>query len=110
MSGRQSPQAGEQKALLVSILLAHAALVSDRTGRVPLLLLDEAVAHLDPDRRRALFQRLALHDAVTVTVDVPTRSLTCVGAALPPGGLGAAQDNLAWRAAARPTAVCGQAM
>ena len=50
---------GEQKALLVSILLAHAALVSDRTGRVPLLLLDEAVAHLDPDRRRALFQRLA---------------------------------------------------
>jgi 4-diphosphocytidyl-2-C-methyl-D-erythritol kinase len=46
-----------------------------------------------------LFQRLALHDAVTVTVDVPTRSLTCVGAALPPGGLGAAQDNLAWRAA-----------
>lgn len=50
---------GEQKALLVAILLAHAALVSDRTGRVPLLLLDEAVAHLDPDRRRALFARLA---------------------------------------------------
>jgi DNA replication and repair protein RecF len=50
---------GEQKALLVSILLAHAALVSERTGRVPLLLLDEAVAHLDPDRRRALFARLA---------------------------------------------------
>jgi DNA replication and repair protein RecF len=51
---------GEQKALLISILLAHAALVSERTGRVPLLLLDEAVAHLDPDRRRALFARLAL--------------------------------------------------
>lgn len=50
---------GEQKALLVSILLAHAALVSERTGRVPLMLLDEAVAHLDPDRRRALFHRLA---------------------------------------------------
>jgi DNA replication and repair protein RecF len=50
---------GEQKALLVSILLAHAALVSARTGRVPLMLLDEAVAHLDPQRRQALFARLA---------------------------------------------------
>lgn len=51
---------GEQKALLVAILLAHAALVAERSGRSPLLLLDEAVAHLDPDRRRALFDRLAL--------------------------------------------------
>lgn len=50
---------GEQKALLISILLAHAGLVAERTGRLPLLLLDEAVAHLDPDRRRALFARLA---------------------------------------------------
>ena len=50
---------GEQKALLISILLGHAALVADRTGRLPLLLLDEAAAHLDPDRRRALFARLA---------------------------------------------------
>jgi DNA replication and repair protein RecF len=49
---------GEQKALLVGILLAHADLAADRTGRVPLLLLDEAAAHLDPDRRRALFGRL----------------------------------------------------
>lgn len=51
---------GEQKALLVAILLAHAALVAERSGRTPLLLLDEAVAHLDPDRRRALFDRLAM--------------------------------------------------
>jgi DNA replication and repair protein RecF len=50
---------GEQKALLVSILLAHAALVAERTGRTPLLLLDEAVAHLDPERRQTLFRRLA---------------------------------------------------
>jgi DNA replication and repair protein RecF len=50
---------GEQKALLVAILLAHAGLVAARTGRTPLLLLDEAVAHLDPDRRQALFARLA---------------------------------------------------
>lgn len=50
---------GEQKALLTAILLAHAELVAERTGRVPLLLLDEAAAHLDPDRRTALFARVA---------------------------------------------------
>lgn len=50
---------GEQKALLISILLAHAALAAERSGRVPLLLLDEAAAHLDPERRRALFEAVA---------------------------------------------------
>lgn len=50
---------GEQKALLISILLAHAALTGERSGRVPLLLLDEAAAHLDPERRRALFEAVA---------------------------------------------------
>ncbi len=50
---------GEQKALLLGIVLAHADLVADRTGRRPLLLLDEVAAHLDPARRAALFERLA---------------------------------------------------
>lgn len=50
---------GEQKALLIGLVLAHAGLVSDMTGIVPLLLLDEIVAHLDPDRRAALFDELA---------------------------------------------------
>ncbi|MFA7439625.1 MAG: DNA replication/repair protein RecF [Sphingomonadaceae bacterium] len=50
---------GEQKALLVAILLAQASLVARRTGRTLILLLDEAVAHLDADRRAALFDRLA---------------------------------------------------
>jgi DNA replication and repair protein RecF len=50
---------GEQKALLLSILLAHAALVGERTGHAPVLLLDEVAAHLDPSRRTALFDRLA---------------------------------------------------
>ncbi|MFN3943430.1 MAG: DNA replication/repair protein RecF [Allosphingosinicella sp.] len=50
---------GEQKALLIGLVLAHAALVADRTGRAPLLLLDEIAAHLDPARRAALFERLA---------------------------------------------------
>jgi len=50
---------GEQKALLVAIILAHAELVAARTGRPPLLLLDEVAAHLDGARRAALFERLA---------------------------------------------------
>lgn len=50
---------GEQKALLLSILLGHAALVGAARGAPPVLLLDEVAAHLDPDRRRALFDRLA---------------------------------------------------
>lgn len=49
---------GEQKALLLSIVLAHAELVAERAGRRPILLLDEVAAHLDPRRRAALFERL----------------------------------------------------
>src|SRR5246127_152483 len=50
---------GEQKALLIGLVLAHASLVAEMTGIVPLLLLDEVVAHLDPNRRNALFDELA---------------------------------------------------
>lgn len=50
---------GEQKALLLGIVLAHADLVADRAGRRPILLMDEVAAHLDPLRRAALFDRLA---------------------------------------------------
>jgi DNA replication and repair protein RecF len=50
---------GEQKALLIAIVLAHAELVAARTGRPPLLLLDEIAAHLDAPRRAELFARLA---------------------------------------------------
>src|SRR5215468_529351 len=49
---------GEQKALLIGLVLAHASLVAEMTGIVPLLLLDEVVAHLDPNRRKALFDEL----------------------------------------------------
>jgi DNA replication and repair protein RecF len=49
---------GEQKALLLGIVLAHAALVAARGGVRPVLLLDEVAAHLDPLRRAALFERL----------------------------------------------------
>ncbi|OYW88547.1 MAG: DNA replication/repair protein RecF, partial [Sphingobium sp. 32-64-5] len=50
---------GEQKALLLSIILGHAALVGQARGHAPVLLLDEVAAHLDPVRRVALFDRLA---------------------------------------------------
>jgi DNA replication and repair protein RecF len=50
---------GEQKALLVAVVLAQAALVRARRGFAPLLLLDEVAAHLDPGRREALFAALA---------------------------------------------------
>lgn len=46
-----------------------------------------------------LFQRLALHDVVHVTVNEGARALTCDGPSMPAGGIGAPEDNLAWRAA-----------
>jgi len=49
---------GEQKAILIRLVLAHGALLAGMTGHAPLLLLDEVVAHLDPGRRRALFEAL----------------------------------------------------
>ncbi len=49
---------GQQKALLVSIALAHARLVALSRGRPPLLLLDEIAAHLDRERRVALFDEV----------------------------------------------------
>jgi DNA replication and repair protein RecF len=50
---------GEQKALLIGLILAHAGLTAEMSGMVPILLLDEVAAHLDPERRAALFARLA---------------------------------------------------
>jgi len=50
---------GEQKALLITLVLAHASLVAEMTGIAPVMLLDEVLAHLDPERRAALFAALA---------------------------------------------------
>jgi len=49
---------GEQKALLIGLVLAHASLLAEMTGFAPILLLDEVVAHLDPERRTALYDEL----------------------------------------------------
>ena len=54
---------GEQKALLISILLAHARLQREVRGEPPLLLLDEVAAHLDASRRAALFEALLRLDS-----------------------------------------------
>ena len=58
---------GEQKALLLGLVLAHAKLVTERRGGPPILLLDEVAAHLDPDRRGALFARLQGRGQVWMT-------------------------------------------
>jgi len=50
---------GEQKALLVGLVLAQARLVASLTGETPVILLDEIAAHLDEPRRMALFDVLA---------------------------------------------------
>lgn len=58
---------GEQKALLLGLVLAHAELVAERRGAPPILLLDEVAAHLDPKRRGALFERLEGRGQVWMT-------------------------------------------
>ncbi len=49
---------GEQKALLIAIVLSASRLLAEDSGRTPLLLLDEVVAHLDAERRTRLFDTL----------------------------------------------------
>jgi 4-diphosphocytidyl-2-C-methyl-D-erythritol kinase len=49
----------------------------------------------------SLFVKLALHDVVRIRTDVSDRTLRCDGPAMPPDGVGATEENLAWRAAER---------
>ncbi|MFZ1470028.1 MAG: DNA replication/repair protein RecF [Paracoccaceae bacterium] len=49
---------GEQKALLISLILANARALAAELGRAPVLLLDEVAAHLDADRRAALYDEI----------------------------------------------------
>jgi len=57
---------GEQKALLVGVILRHAALIAEARGFAPMLLLDEPAVHLDPDRRAALFAAMVTLPAQTL--------------------------------------------
>jgi DNA replication and repair protein RecF len=72
---------GEQKALLLNLVLAHAELVAERTGRAPILLLDEVAAHLDPVRRVALFDRLAATGSQTWITGTERAPFDRIGAA-----------------------------
>jgi DNA replication and repair protein RecF len=54
---------GEQKALLISLILANARAIRDETGTPPLILLDEVAAHLDADRRTALYDQVCALEA-----------------------------------------------
>lgn len=77
---------GEQKALLIGLILAHARLVATMSGIAPLVLLDEVAAHLDPRRRAALFGALdQLGSQIFMTgadlalfADLPTSAITCL--------------------------------
>ena len=70
---------GEQKALLIGLVLAHATLVAEMTGITPLLLLDEVVAHLDPGRRAALFDELAKLGAQVWMTGADPQAFTDIG-------------------------------
>jgi DNA replication and repair protein RecF len=71
---------GEQKALLIGLVLAHANLVAEMTGIKPLLLLDEVVAHLDPSRRIALFAEVAKLGAQVWMTGADPLAFTDIGA------------------------------
>lgn len=79
---KQQPAAlcstGEQKALLLALVLAHAGLVADRTARAPVLLLDEVAAHLDPARRAALFDQLGGRGQIWLT-GTETAAFSAIG-------------------------------
>jgi DNA replication and repair protein RecF len=57
---------GQQKALLIGVLLGHAALITRARGVAPFLLLDEPAVHLDSDRRAALWDALATGPAQVI--------------------------------------------
>ncbi len=57
---------GQQKALLIGVVLSHAELITATRGFPPLLLLDEPAVHLDKDRRNALWDVVAALPAQTI--------------------------------------------
>jgi DNA replication and repair protein RecF len=75
---------GEQKTLLVGLVLGHAALIAEARGAAPLLLLDEPAVHLDPARRTALFAALSRLPAQTLITgtDPETFAPLCASAEL----------------------------
>lgn len=54
---------GEQKALLISLVLSNARALAEDAGAAPLILLDEVAAHLDASRRAALYDEICALNA-----------------------------------------------
>ncbi len=67
---------GQQKALLIGVILTHAGLIAGIRGSAPLLLLDEAGVHLDADRRAALWSALAASGAQVLLTGTDRDSFT----------------------------------
>lgn len=70
---------GEQKALLISLLLANARALAADLGKAPVLLLDEVAAHLDPARRAALFDELCSLGAQAIMTGTETELFDSLG-------------------------------
>ena len=71
---------GEQKALLISLVLANARALKAETGSAPLVLLDEVAAHLDAGRRAALFDEICQLDAQAFMTGTGPELFTELGA------------------------------
>jgi len=71
---------GEQKALLIGIVLGHAQLVRGMTGHAPILLLDEIAAHLDEGRRRALFDLIEALECQAFMTGTDAQMFSSLGA------------------------------
>jgi DNA replication and repair protein RecF len=62
---------GEQRLAVLALLLAEADLIADRRGHAPLLLLDDVLSELDPERRRSLAARVASAGQALITSTTP---------------------------------------
>jgi DNA replication and repair protein RecF len=75
VSGRRDLRAfgsqGEQRVAVLALLLGEAALIADRRGYAPLLLLDDVLSELDPQRRRILVDRVRVGGQTLVTATTP---------------------------------------
>lgn len=71
---------GEQKALLISLILANARALAQDLGRAPILLLDEVAAHLDEHRRAALYDEICALDAQALMTGTEPELFTALGA------------------------------
>jgi DNA replication and repair protein RecF len=71
---------GEQKALLISLILANARALAEDFGAPPILLLDEVAAHLDADRRAALYNEISALGAQAFMTGTERNLFTDLGA------------------------------